>query len=124
LVQAPIGLWSSAWLLDVMGWGRTKAARRLVALGVLAALPAGASGASDWVDTDEAEARVGLVHAATNTVALACFATSWLRRRKGRHSGAAFSTLGMAVATTGGFLGGHLAYALGVGVDTNAFEVG
>jgi hypothetical protein len=25
LVQLPIGLWSSAWVLDLMGFGRTKA---------------------------------------------------------------------------------------------------
>lgn len=124
LVQVPIGCWSSAWALDLMGLGKTKAARRLVGLGVLGALPALASGTSDWVDTDQAEARVGLVHAASNSVALACFTTSWLRRRGNRHSGAVWSTLGIAVATVGGLLGGHLAYALGVGVDTNAFETG
>jgi nitrite reductase/ring-hydroxylating ferredoxin subunit/uncharacterized membrane protein len=124
LVQIPIGCWSSAWILDLMGLGETKAARRLVGLGVLAAFPTLASGASDWVDTDGAEARVGLVHAASNSMALACFATSWLRKRNNRHSGAVWSTIGVAVATVGGLLGGHLAYGLGVGVDTNAFETG
>ena len=124
LVQIPIGCWSSTWALDLMGLGKTTAARRLVGLGVLAALPAVASGVSDWVDTDEAEARVGLVHAASNAVAIACFAASWLSRRGNRRSGALWSTLGIGVATLGGLLGGHLAYALGVGVDTNAFETG
>ena len=38
--------------------------------------------------------------------------------------GAVWSTLGLALVATGGFLGGHLAYAMGVGVDTNAFDVG
>ena len=32
--------------------------------------------------------------------------------------------IGSVAATVGGFLGGHLAYSLGVGVDTNAFETG
>jgi nitrite reductase/ring-hydroxylating ferredoxin subunit/uncharacterized membrane protein len=124
LVQLPIGLWTSAWVLDIVGLGRTKAARKLVGLGVLTALPAVASGIFDWIDTDEAEARVGLVHATANATAVACFSLSWWRRRGGRHSGLFWSMVGATVATIGGFLGGHLAYALGVGVDTNAFETG
>ena len=124
LVQLPIGLWTSAWVLDLIGLGRTRAARSLVGLGVLSALPAVVSGLSDWVDTDEAEARVGLVHATANSAGLVCFSVSWFRRRGGQHSGVFWSTLGATFATAGGFLGGHLAYSLGVGVDTNAFETG
>ncbi len=124
LVQLPIGLWTSAWVLDLMGLGKTRAARSLVGLGVLSAFPAIASGVSDWVDTDEAEARVGAVHATTNSVAMVCFSVSWFRRRGGHHSGVFWSMLGATFATAGGFLGGHLAYSLGVGVDTNAFDTG
>ena len=124
LVQLPIGLWTSTWALDFIGLGKTKAARTLVGLGVLTALPALASGMSDWVDTDGAEARVGLVHATTNSIALACFSVSWWRRKEGRHGGVFWSTLGATFATAAGFLGGHLAYSLGVGVDTNAFNSG
>ena len=124
LVQLPIGLWTSTWALDLMGVGKTKPARTLVGLGVLSALPAVASGMSDWIDTDEAEARVGLVHATTNSIALVCFSVSWWRRKGGRRSGIFWSTLGITLASVGGFLGGHLAYSLGVGVDTNAFQSG
>ena len=124
LVQLPIGLWTSTWLLDLVGLGKTRAARTLLGLGVLTALPTVASGMSDWVDTDEAESRVGLVHATSNCAALICFTVSWLSRRGGRHSGVSWSTLGAIMATVGGFLGGHLAYSLGVGVDTNAFDTG
>jgi nitrite reductase/ring-hydroxylating ferredoxin subunit/uncharacterized membrane protein len=124
LVQLPIGFWTSAWVLDLAGLGKTKVARDLVGLGVLTALPTVASGVSDWVDTDGAEARVGLVHATANATAVVCFTVSWWRRRGGRHGGLFWSMAGATVATIGGFLGGHLAYALGVGVDTNAFETG
>lgn len=124
LVQLPIGLWTSALVLDLIAVDKTKAARTLIGLGVLSALPAVASGVSDWIDTDKAEARVGMVHAAANSAALACFSVSWFRRGGGRHSGVFWSTLGTALATAGGFLGGHLAYSLGIGVDTNAFETG
>lgn len=124
LVQLPIGFWTSAWVLDLIGLGRTKAARDLVGLGVLTALPTVASGVSDWIDTDEAEARVGMVHATANATAVVCFSFSWWRRRQGRHSGLFWSMLGATAASVGGYLGGHLAYSLGVGVDTNAFETG
>jgi nitrite reductase/ring-hydroxylating ferredoxin subunit/uncharacterized membrane protein len=124
LVQLPIGFWTSTWLLDLMGLGKTRAARTLLGLGVLTALPTIASGVSEWVDTDEAESRVGLVHATSNSAALICFTASWWSRRGGRHSGVFWSTLGSILATVGGFLGGHLAYSLGVGVDTNAFDTG
>lgn len=73
LVQLSIVLWTSTWTLDLVGLGRTKVARTLVGLGVLTALPAIASGVSDWIHTDEAEARVGLVHATTNSIAVVCF---------------------------------------------------
>ena len=56
LVQLPIGLWTSAWVMDLTGLGKTKMARSLVGLGVLTALPAVASGVSEWIDTDEGEA--------------------------------------------------------------------
>jgi nitrite reductase/ring-hydroxylating ferredoxin subunit len=101
-----------------------KAARKLIGIGLLAALPAVASGLSDWSDTELAEHRVGVVHAAVNGVALGCFAKSWWSRRGGGKGGRMMSLLGLAVAGGGGWLGGHLAYAMGVGVDTNAFQSG
>jgi nitrite reductase/ring-hydroxylating ferredoxin subunit/uncharacterized membrane protein len=124
LVQLPIGFWTSAWVMDFTGLSKTKMARRFVGLGVLTALPTIASGLSDWIDTEDGQARVGLVHATFNASAVACFSLSWWRRRGGRHGGIFWSLLGGTLATAGGFLGGHLAYSMGVGVDTNAFEVG
>jgi nitrite reductase/ring-hydroxylating ferredoxin subunit/uncharacterized membrane protein len=124
LVQLPIGFWTSTWLLDLVGLGKTRAARTILGLGVLTALPTVASGVSEWVDTDEAESRVGVVHATSNCAALICFTVSWWSRRGGRRSGVFLSPLGSILATLGGFLGGHLAYSLGVGVDTNAFDTG
>lgn len=123
LVTLPIGAWSSALVLDVVS-RQHRAARRLVAAGILAAVPAVASGLSDWSDTELAEQRVGLVHAAGNSLALACFARSWWQRRRGGRHGTLWSGIGLAVAGVAGWLGGHLAYGMGVGVDTNAFETG
>jgi nitrite reductase/ring-hydroxylating ferredoxin subunit/uncharacterized membrane protein len=124
LVDLPIGFWTSAMLLDFTGRGQHRGARWLMGIGVLSALPAAVTGLSDWTDTDQAEKRVGLVHATSNTVAVGCFTMSWWARRRGGRAGQGWSLLGATVATGAGWLGGHLAYTMGVGVDTNAFEVG
>jgi nitrite reductase/ring-hydroxylating ferredoxin subunit len=99
------------------------ASRRLLGAGVLAALPAAAAGLSDWIDTDDAEQRVGLVHGFGNLVGIACMAGSWFRRRSGA-GGRGLSFTGMVMVSFSGWLGGHLSYAMGVGVDTNAFHTG
>lgn len=121
LVTVPIGSWTSALLFDVLG--DDDAARIMVATGIIAAVPTAITGLSDWSYTDDAERRVGLVHAAANTVALAAYAGSWLARRGGhRRTGIALSLLGISAVSGGGWLGGHLSYAMGVGVDTTAFQ--
>jgi nitrite reductase/ring-hydroxylating ferredoxin subunit/uncharacterized membrane protein len=123
LVTVPIGAWVSASLLDAFGGSEARtAARRLVGFGTLIALPTALTGASDWSDTMGPERRVGLVHAATNYTAISLYAASWIARRRGRHaSGVRRAVLGAVVASVGGWLGGHLTYAAGVGVDTTAF---
>ena len=121
LVTLPIGAFSWAAVLDLIG-GDRRTARTLIGLGILSALPTAAAGASDWSDTAGAERRVGLVHAAANTVGLGLLARSWVARRSpggGRLSGLA----GLGVIGASGWLGGHLSYAMGVGVDTTAFSV-
>ena len=78
LTDLPIGFWTSAFTLDLIGGRRSRAAaQRLVGLGVLSALPTAASGAADWSDTTGKERRVGLVHAGLNSAAIACFTASW-----------------------------------------------
>ena len=122
LVTVPIGSWTAATYLDLTG-GDRKAARRLVGLGVLAAVPAAVTGSNDWLTTRKAERRVGLVHAALNNVALVLYGASWLARRRGRQArGVLLSLAGLSVTGASGWLGGHLSYALGIGVDHTAFE--
>lgn len=123
LVALPLGCWGAAALMDLTG--ERRAARKLVALGLLASGPTAASGLSDWLATSGAERRVGLVHMAANTAATTAYMASWRARRRNRHlKGAALGLVGMTAAGAGGWLGGHLSYALGVGVDTNAFDTG
>ena len=121
LVAIPLGSWTSAIVFDLVG--DAEGARRLTGLGVLSAVPAMITGHSDWSYTDGGERRVGFVHAALNNVAVYAYAGSWLARRSGRRGlGIGLSVLGGVALTGGGWLGGHLAYAMGVGVDTTAFQ--
>lgn len=121
LVALPIGSWSVAMVFDAVG--DEEGARRLIGTGLLTALPTMAAGGSDWAYTNGAESRVGFVHAAANALSVTAYGLSWWERRRGHwHRGVGWSVLGAATMTAGGWLGGHLAYALGVGVDTTAFQ--
>jgi nitrite reductase/ring-hydroxylating ferredoxin subunit len=124
LTDLPIGAWMMASALDVTaGSAGAPAARRLVGLGVLAALPTAASGASDWADTYGAEQRVGLVHGLSNLAATLLQVTSWEARRRGqRLTGVALSGAGLGIAVGSSYLGGHLTLVRGVGVNHTAFE--
>lgn len=121
LVTVPIGSWAAVPVLDAMG--ERTAARRLTALGCVAALPTAASGAADWLTTQGAERRIGIVHALLNYTALGLHLVSWRARSRGRHgTGVTLSLAAAGVLTASGWLGGHLTYAQGVGVDTTVFE--
>ncbi len=129
LIVLPVGTWTSATLLDFVGGADSRpAARRLIAAGVLASLPAAATGLNDWADTTPASdsvRRVGAVHALANVTALGLFTASLAARRGGSHArGVALGLAGMGAVTVGGHLGGHLSYAEGVGVDQTVFEAG
>src|SRR6478672_10324327 len=121
LVAVPIGAWSTASVLDVTD-GDARTTRAVVATGTLAAVPAAATGFADWLTTAGPERRVGLVHAAVNSGALALQVASWSARRRSRLRGAGLSALALGLTAASGWLGGHLAYALGVDVDTTAFQ--
>jgi len=120
LVAVPIGAWASATLFDLLG--DDAGARRLTAIGCLAALPAALAGGTDWLSTDGAQRRVGMVHALLNDAALTCYTLSWRARRRGARSrGLVLSLAGGGLLGAGAWLGGHLAYSLGVGVETANF---
>lgn len=119
MTDLPIGFWTSAWLLDLVGGDKTaKAAETLVALGVASALPTAAAGLADWSELNKPERRSGAVHAIANLAATALYAASYLARRRGRRGpGVALAMAGAAAATAGGFLGGHLSFRRAAGVN-------
>jgi nitrite reductase/ring-hydroxylating ferredoxin subunit/uncharacterized membrane protein len=129
LTDVPVGTWTSATLLDLFGGkaGRP-ASQRLIGVGLLAAAPTAWTGWSDWADSepaDDAVRRIGIVHAIANGTAAALYGASLVARRRGAHTtGVLLGLAGAGAVGAGGWLGGDLAYARGVGVDETAFERG
>ena len=125
LTDVTVGAWTSSFLLDLFGNQRTReGSDRLILLGALSALPTATTGLSDLADVTTREERaVGALHALGNVTALVLYSLAYAARRGGRRgAGMALSAAGLGVATGSGFLGGHLAYRLGVGVDQTRFE--
>ena len=124
LTDVVVGAWTSASLLDVLApvSGR-KGADRLVAIGVLAAIPTAASGLSDWAELWGSQQRIGAVHAVGNVTAVYLQMKSWWARKRGRRAKGVFlSMAAMGLATYTAYLGGHLSFRKGVGVSQTAFE--
>jgi nitrite reductase/ring-hydroxylating ferredoxin subunit len=129
LTDVVIGSFASATALDLLGGDDDGAAsERLIALGIAAYGPTALTGINDWADTEPADdgvRRAGLVHAAANSTALALYAASLAARRRGsRRAGVLLGVLGAGALGAGGFLGGHLSFAKGVGPDQTAFDPG
>jgi nitrite reductase/ring-hydroxylating ferredoxin subunit len=94
-------------------------------VGIAAALPAAASGLNDWSDTQEEPAprRVGVVHAAANSIALGLYTASLIARCQGRGCrGRLLGFAGFGALLAGSQLGGHLAFTNAVNVNHTAYE--
>jgi nitrite reductase/ring-hydroxylating ferredoxin subunit len=129
LTDVVIGSFTSASMLDLLGGDRDgRATERLLAIGIAAYLPTALTGASDYADSElngNDIRRVGLVHAATNAVALGCYSASLRARRKGnRTRGKLLGLLGMSALGAAGHLGGHMSYVQGIGVNQTIFDEG
>lgn len=121
LVQLPVGAWTSAAVLDALP-GSGTAPDRLIALGLLGAVPAVATGLTDWSDLHQQQQRVGLVHASSNAVAAGFYVFSLLARRSGRRgTGRLLGWAGFTAAGVGGYIGGHLAYRQAAGPNHAEF---
>jgi nitrite reductase/ring-hydroxylating ferredoxin subunit len=129
LTDVVIGSLLSTTMLDLLGGddgGRAR--RRLIGVGILAAVPTALTGANDWADSEygnDAVRRVGLVHAACNVGTLVLYGASLPARRHGR--GLRGTVLGLGGATLigiSGYLGGHLTLAQGIGPDQTIYDQG
>ncbi|MET0424128.1 MAG: Rieske (2Fe-2S) protein [Actinoplanes sp.] len=123
LVQVPVGSFLSAAVLDLLP-GNRRASTVLIATGTAAAVPAIAAGWVDWSQMTKDRRRVGLVHAASNAVSLALYAGSLAARLSGRTGrGKALAFAGLTASGLGAYLGGHLAYSQGGGMNQASPDV-
>ncbi len=115
----PLGAWMCVSLLDLAGGEQARpAARKLLVFGVAMAIPTAAAGLAEWSRTEGGPRRVGVVHASVNSTALSLYSLSLVARLRGRHTlGVVLGIGGGVAATIGGYFGGHLSLARGVGVE-------
>ena len=116
LVTIPIGACTCAIVFDRTG--QSRAARRLLGIGLVSAPPALLTGWADWSTLNPQQRRVGLVHAFSNATGLGLLLASY-RRRRTRSDRAArlLGALGAVVLGGGGALGGYLVYNQGARVE-------
>jgi nitrite reductase/ring-hydroxylating ferredoxin subunit/uncharacterized membrane protein len=124
LVQLPVGCYMSAAVLDLLPGAGRRSATTLIAIGAASSVPAMAAGLVDWSQMTKDRRRVGLVHAAGNMVALGLYLASLAARFSGRGArGKALAFAGLSVASGSAYLGGHIAYAQGGGMNHAAPDV-
>ncbi|MFJ7280979.1 Rieske 2Fe-2S domain-containing protein [Kitasatospora sp. NPDC098663] len=117
VVQVPVGAWISAGVLDLVP-GSERAARLLVAVGVVTAAPAAWTGWVDWAEQHEQQMRTGLLHATSISAAVGLYGASWAARSRGRGGlGRALGFVGLAAVCAGAAIGGHLAYRQAAGAN-------
>ncbi len=122
----PLGSWTSATVLDLAGGaGSRKAAQRLVAVGMLTAVPTAVTGLAEFGPARPRDQRTAVVHAMANSTALALFTASYVSRRQGRHARGVLLGLAAHLGTgLGGYLGGHLTEARKVSSRHPAYDDG
>lgn len=122
IVTLPLGAWTLTSVFDLLG--EERAADLCLRAGVVAAGSAALSGLAQWNEVTDRERprRIGVMHSSLNTVATGLYIGSWVLRSRGqRGAGVATAIAGLTVVSLSGWLGGHLSYTLGVGVEEDAF---
>jgi nitrite reductase/ring-hydroxylating ferredoxin subunit/uncharacterized membrane protein len=129
LTDIPVGAWTVAMAFDGLDMALDRrefavAADTSIAIGLLGAAGAAATGMTDWSDVDPPARRTGLIHGLVNIGGTALFLTSLiLRKRKSRAAGRIFAALGYGVMSYAAHLGGKLVYEHRVGVDRTDGEI-
>ncbi len=128
IITIPVGAWSvSAWY-DLRSCFSDDprfdaAADASLRVGIIGALLAVATGASQYLDTRGSVRRETSLHAVLNNAALGLYVGSWAaRRRERRRLGRVLAAVGHSVVGVSGFLGGDIAYRHGVGVRPQALR--
>ncbi|SDP18705.1 Uncharacterized membrane protein [Nakamurella panacisegetis] len=121
LVVVPAGAWLvSAWY-DRRGVATEDPHDEAVAdatlrLGLAAAVPTALAGVAQFLPTEGEARRIAAVHWALNAAAVSLYSASSVLRSNGRRPAARrLALLALGLVGPGAYLGGHLAYRLGVG---------
>jgi uncharacterized membrane protein len=124
MTDVPLGMWTATHVLDLVGGRRMEpAAELLLGAGIVTAVPTAVTGLAEWAPLSARDRRVGVVHALSNSTALACYTASLVQRRRGRRGlGVLLALGGGAAATIGGYLGGHLTEVRKISSRHPAFE--
>ena len=129
IVPFPIGFLSGALVCDIIShWGDPvfwpRMAVALLGLGVIGAIVAAVFGLVDYLSAPmSAQAKqTATAHLAVNVAAIALFTVDYLLRSRDATAPAGYVLTVIGVLTLGlsGFLGGHLSYHFGVGVEPGA----
>lgn len=124
LSDVVVGTLLSTSLLDVLGGDDDRRARhRLILTALAAATPTALTGVSDWSEeegSDEGIRRVGIAHAVANSSALGLYGASMAT---GRRRAVALRLCGAMALGTAAYLGGHLSFVKGAGVETDAHSL-
>lgn len=115
ITDVPVGAWTVALVLDLLG--EKRGAKIAVGVGLLGAAGAAVSGLTDWLDTYGKPRRLGVVHAAVNGSATLLYAASFLARSRPGALGSILSTLGYGLVSLGALYGGAIALDLQIGVN-------
>jgi uncharacterized membrane protein len=130
LTDVPIGAWTATVALDILDGGDRRGHYRrgadtTLAVGVVGAVGAAVTGIADWSQTAGITRRLGMAHALLNSAALLLMSGSMVARRSGlRPQGRALAGLGYGVALASAYLGGHLVFRRGMGVDASPEDRG
>lgn len=125
VTDIPVGAWTTAAVLDLAELtGRKEfapGADAAITIGLVGAVGAAVTGATDWSETSGKNRKIGLMHGLMNTAAAALYATSLVCRSKNkRGTGIGLAMLGFTIAGASAYLGGHLVLNEQVGVDRTA----
>ncbi|HLZ21527.1 MAG TPA: Rieske 2Fe-2S domain-containing protein [Ktedonobacterales bacterium] len=135
ITDIPIGAWLLAALFDILwlaaptgnAWA-ARGAQALVLVGVITALGAAATGATDWSDTYGSERAVGLLHGSLMSLAAVLYIISMILRfttSTGDSAAAAIiGFLGIITVLVGAYYGGDMVFGKGTGVNHTAWEAG
>lgn len=127
MTDGPVGAWTVVIVLDIIAWISGKSSLRpageiALVVGLVAALGAAVTGATEWKDTYGGERRIGLLHGLMMLTTTVIFAVSLVLHLTGPWEvGVVIGFVGYLLLAAGAFFGGIEVFDLGYGVNHTAF---